>query len=191
MEHSWIPSGLYDEHCVHKFPCVGSGWAGVHLNTTGQSRSTSPLVPDLWIAGCWLADGDVTDDRDPWCWICVDATQNLSGWLWNSRIAQCRQDVDVSAITATHEEADTRIILHVINVDADTLIVSVKYTDLLLLLLSLDDQHLKSTTSCYVVLEKDNLLIKRENCWEEVVGCTMWVILYVRPMRHNCYCLEN
>ena len=85
----FIPSGLYDEHCVHKFPCVGSGWAGVHLNTTGQSRSTSPLVPDLWIAGCWLADGDVTDDRDPWCWICVNATQKLSGWLWHSLIAQC------------------------------------------------------------------------------------------------------
>ena len=86
MEHTQIPSGLYDEHCVHTFPCVGSGWAGVHLNTTGQSRSTSPLVPDLWIAGCWLAD---CDDRDPWCWICVNATQNLSGWLWHSLIAQC------------------------------------------------------------------------------------------------------
>ena len=89
MEHSWIPSGLYDEHCVHKFPCVGSRWAGVHLNTTGQSRSTSPLVAHLWTAGCWLADGDVTDDRDPWCWICVSATQNLSGWLWHSLIAEC------------------------------------------------------------------------------------------------------
>ena len=91
MEHSWIPSGLYDEHCVHKFPCVGSGWAGVHLNTTGQSRSTSPLVAHLWTAGCWLADGDVTDDRDPWCWICVSATQNFSGWLWHSLIAECIQ----------------------------------------------------------------------------------------------------
>ena len=89
MEHSWIPSGLYDEHCVHKFPCVGSGWTGVHLNTTGQSRSTSPLVAHLWTASCWLADGDVTDDRDPWCWICVSATQNLSGWLWHSLIAEC------------------------------------------------------------------------------------------------------
>ena len=47
-------------------------------------------MPDLWIAGCWLADGDVTDDRDPWCWICVNATQNFSGWLWHSLIAQCR-----------------------------------------------------------------------------------------------------
>ena len=55
MEHSWIPSGLYDEHCVHKFPCVGSGWAGVHLNTTGQSRSTSPLVTDFM--NCWLLVG--------------------------------------------------------------------------------------------------------------------------------------
>ena len=91
MEHSWIPSGLYDEHCVHKFPYVGSGWAGVHLNTTGQSRSTSPLVPDLWIAGCLLADGDVTDDREPWCWICVHATQNLSGWVWHSLIAECME----------------------------------------------------------------------------------------------------
>ena len=69
---------------------VGSGLAGVHLNTTGQSRSTSPLVPDLWIAGCWLADGDVTDDRDSWCWICVNAKQNLRGWLWHSLMAQCR-----------------------------------------------------------------------------------------------------
>ena len=90
MEHSWIPSGMYDEHCVHRFPCVGSGWAGVHLNTTDQSRSTSPLVPHLWIAGCRLADGDVTDDRDTWCWTCVNSTQRLSGWLWHSLIAECR-----------------------------------------------------------------------------------------------------
>ena len=55
MEHSWIPSGLYDEHCVHKFPCVGSGWAGVHLNTTGQSRSTSPA--GAWFMNCWLLVG--------------------------------------------------------------------------------------------------------------------------------------
>ena len=47
-----------------------------------------------------------------------------------------RQDVDVSALIATHEEADTRIILHAINVDVDTLIVSVRNTDVLLLLLS-------------------------------------------------------
>ena len=47
-------------------------------------------MSDLWIAGCPLADGDVTDDRDPWCWICVNATQKLSGWLWHSLITQCR-----------------------------------------------------------------------------------------------------
>ena len=47
-------------------------------------------MPDLWIPGCPLADGDVTDDRDPWCWICVNATQKLSGWLWHSLITQCR-----------------------------------------------------------------------------------------------------
>ena len=38
MKHSWIPFGLYDEHCKHKFSCVGSGWAGMHLHTTDQSR---------------------------------------------------------------------------------------------------------------------------------------------------------
>ena len=44
--------------------------------------------------------------------------------------------MDVSALRTTHEEADTRIILHAINVDVDTLIVPVRDTDVLLLLLS-------------------------------------------------------
>ena len=135
-----------------------------------------------------------------------------------------RQDVDVSALKATHEEADTRIILHAINADVDTLTVSVRNTDVLLLLLSLDDgkysketkyipirtfagqmfsrslpsllpfhaitivtlplssvvtpaslhgQHLKFTTSCYLVLEKDNLLIKRDKMLRSLyAGCT-------------------
>ena len=77
MEHSWIPSGLYhvyDEHCVHKFPCVPQ--------LTNQDLPHGSC--DLWNAGCWLADGDVTDDRDPWWWICADSTQKLSGWLWHS-----------------------------------------------------------------------------------------------------------
>ena len=44
--------------------------------------------------------------------------------------------MDVSALRAAHEEADTRIILHAINVDVDTLTVSVRDTDVLLLSLS-------------------------------------------------------
>ena len=54
-------------------------------------------------------------------------------------VGRSRQDVDVSALRATHEEADTCIILHAINVDVNTLIVSVRDTDVLLLLVSLDD----------------------------------------------------
>ena len=80
-------------------------------------RSTSPLVPDLWIAGCCLADGDVRDDRDPWCWICVNATQNLSGWLWHSLIAQCTiahecTDSCADTIFATNVNNATRAIIH-------------------------------------------------------------------------------
>ena len=110
MEHSWIPPGLYDEHCVHRLPCVASRWADVHLNTTDQSRSTSPLVPHLWIAGCRLADGDVTDDRDTWCWICVNSTQKLSGWLWHSLITQC-----TSILQAVKQETfETLLLAHLL-----------------------------------------------------------------------------
>ena len=61
----------------------------------------------------------------------------VSGGFKDEKDVGCsRQDVDVSALKATHEEADTRIILHAINADVDTLIVSVRDTDVLLLLLS-------------------------------------------------------
>ena len=144
----------------------------------------------------------------------------VSGDEDQKEVGCSRQDVDVSALRATHEEADTRIILHAINVDVDALTVSVRDTDVLLLSLSYAPlitckdirmmaatakkikyisirtfagqmpsgslpsllsfyaitgcdstscisghtknsfgQHLKFTTVCYVVLEKDNLLI--------------------------------
>ena len=46
---------LYDEHCVHKFPCIGSGWAGVHLNTIDQSRIY--LTARAWFMNPWLPLG--------------------------------------------------------------------------------------------------------------------------------------
>ena len=61
----------------------------------------------------------------------------VSGGFEDEKDVGCsRQDVDVSDLGATHEEADTRIILHAINKDVATLIVSVRDTDVLLLLLS-------------------------------------------------------
>ena len=61
----------------------------------------------------------------------------VNGMFEDEKDVGCsRQDVDVSALKATHEEAETRIILHAINVDVDTLIASVRDTDVLLLLLS-------------------------------------------------------
>ena len=45
-------------------------------------------------------------------------------------------DLDVSSLMADHEEADTRLILHCIHIDLKTIVMSVRDTDVLLLLLA-------------------------------------------------------
>ena len=49
----------------------------VHLNTTDQSGSTSPLMRFYeLLAAHWQV---VTDDRDRWCLLIANATKKFSG----------------------------------------------------------------------------------------------------------------
>ena len=45
-------------------------------------------------------------------------------------------ELDVSELQANHEEADTRLVLHCIHIDADSIVVSARDTDILVLLIA-------------------------------------------------------
>ena len=58
----WLIAGLYDAHFVNRF-------SRFDTITDQSTQLTNRDLPhgscDLGIADCWLAGGDVTDDRDP------------------------------------------------------------------------------------------------------------------------------
>jgi hypothetical protein len=58
------------------------------------------------------------------------------GFLDEQEVKSSRSSTNLSSLRATHEEADTRLLLHVINNDANTVVVSARDTDVLLILVS-------------------------------------------------------
>ena len=58
------------------------------------------------------------------------------GFSESTTVKSSNPDFDVSSLRADHEEGDTRLILHCIHAHMDTIVVSVRDTDVLLLLLA-------------------------------------------------------
>ena len=58
------------------------------------------------------------------------------GFQEEDKVLSTQSDMDVDGLTASHEEADTRIILHAIHSEANTITVSARDTDVLLLLVA-------------------------------------------------------
>ncbi|MES9881148.1 MAG: hypothetical protein ABW185_09730, partial [Sedimenticola sp.] len=67
----------------------------------------------------------------------VDKVIVVAGGFVNEREARAsHESTDLSALMATHEEADTRLILHAVHTRFDTVVVNARDTDVLLLLVS-------------------------------------------------------
>jgi len=58
------------------------------------------------------------------------------GFTDEERVESNNPDVDTSVLEARHEEADTRIILHCVKSQADSIVVQARDTDILVLLLA-------------------------------------------------------
>ena len=95
----------------------------------GKGRNVPQIVPTSFLVSCWhkhppirrlLLQGGFTDERQV-----RSATTNLSH------------------LNATHEEADTRMVLHCIHNNSETIVVSARDTDVLLLLVAHCD-HVQS-----------------------------------------------
>lgn len=54
----------------------------------------------------------------------------------DDEVLSSRPSIDVTPLQAHHEEADTRIVLHCVNNDAETIVVSARDTDILVLLIA-------------------------------------------------------
>ena len=60
----------------------------------------------------------------------------VAGAFFEEREVQCSKVCDISGLPSTHEEADTRVILHAMHAQKDNVIVYARDTDVLLLLLA-------------------------------------------------------
>ena len=58
------------------------------------------------------------------------------GFSESTTVKSSDSDLDVSSLRANHEDGDTRLILHCIHAHMNTIVVSVRDTDVLLLLLA-------------------------------------------------------
>ena len=58
------------------------------------------------------------------------------GFVDEREVQSSQRAIDLSALKATHEEADTRLILHCVNSSLDNIVLSARDTDVLLLLIS-------------------------------------------------------
>ena len=54
-------------------------------------------------------------------------------FLDETEVRSCKEETCIIPLKATHEEADTRLILHAINVNFDTVVIVARDTDVLLL----------------------------------------------------------
>ena len=72
----WLIAGVHVARCLYRFPyfdkCASKHNWPIRIHLTAWAI--------LWITCCWLAGGDVTDDREPWCLILANATKKFSGW---------------------------------------------------------------------------------------------------------------
>ena len=66
------------------------------------------------------------------------------GFVDEREVQSSDGSIDLSALKATHEEADTRLILHCVNTSLDNMVVSARDTDVLLLLVA-HVPHISST----------------------------------------------
>ena len=58
------------------------------------------------------------------------------GFVHEREVQSSDRAIDLSALRATHEEADTRLIVHCVNNSLDSIVVSARDTDVLLLLIA-------------------------------------------------------
>ena len=65
-----------------------------------------------------------------------DKVDKVGGFVDEREVQSSDRAIDLSALRATQEEADTRLIVHCVNSSLDSIVVSARDTDVLLLLIA-------------------------------------------------------
>ena len=79
---------------------------------------------------CFLSQALMEHAPDDKCIVTAGGLREVTGALCN------RPDLNLDAIRSTHEEADTRLVLHCAHTDSSSVIVWCRDTDVLLMLMA-------------------------------------------------------